>query len=199
MKFRIIMNKLNFLWHLNNLEEKSLANEIFQVQRDAKMPGLVRECCEWIEILELPDLFKENITKAQWKNRVRKAIEKYNEDDLRKKMKAFSKLKNSEMIKEHCQTKPYVKNLSVTNARHIFKKRASMTQYVKMNYMSEVRYLKNLWRCDSCQTNIDTMNHVLWCPSYSELRSGKDLHDDQDVANYLHDVMLIRSKLDIQK
>ena len=55
------------------------------------------------------------------------------------------------------------------------------------------------WRCDSCQTNIDTMNHVLWCPSYSELRSGKDLHDDQDVANYLHDVMLIRSKLDIQK
>ena len=65
--------------------------------------------------------------------------------------------------------------------------------------MSEVRYLKNLWRCDSCQTNIDTMNHVLWCPSYSELRSGKDLHDDQDVANYLHDVMLIRSKLDIQK
>jgi hypothetical protein len=74
-----------------------------------------------------------------------------------------------------------------------------MTQYVKMNFMSEIRYMKDVWRCDSCQTSIDSMNHVLWCPSYRELRVGKHLDDNSDVATYLHDVMLIRSKLDIQK
>ena len=55
-----------------------------------------------------------------------------------------------------------------------------MTQYVKMNYMSEIQYMKDLWQCDSCQTR-------------------PDLNDDLDMATYLHDVMLIRSKLDIQK
>ena len=75
----------------------------------------------------------------------------------------------------------------------------SMTRLVKMNYMSELRYIKDLWMCDSCQTKIDSMKHVLWCPSYSELRAGKNMDDDHDLARYLHDVMLIRSKLDIQK
>ena len=72
-----------------------------------------------------------------------------------------------------------------------------MTQYVKMNYMSEIRYMNDLWQCDRCQTTIDSMNHVIWCPSYRELRVGKDVSND--LATYLHDVMLIRSKLDIQK
>ena len=103
------------------------------------------------------------------------------------------------MIQEECTIKPYVKNLTVTNARHVFKKRTSMTQYVKMNYMNETRYMKDLWKCDSCQTSIDSMSHVLWCPSYSELRTGKDMKNDQDMATYLHNVMLIRRKLEIQK
>jgi hypothetical protein len=116
-------------------------------------------------------------------------------------MKTSSKLRSSEMIEEKCEIKPYIKNLSVNNARHIFKKRSSssMTQYVKMNFMSEIRFMKDLWRCDSCQKSIDNMNHVLWCPSYSEMRAGKDLDNDTDMASYLHDVMLIRSKLEIQR
>ena len=40
---------------------------------------------------------------------------------------------------------------------------------------------------------------VIWCPSYRELRVGKNLNDDLDLTTYLHDVMLIRNKLDIQK
>ena len=42
------------------------------------------------------------------------------------------------------------------------------------------------------------MSHVLWCPSYVELRKDKDMNDDLDLARYLHDVMMIRSKLNIQ-
>ena len=197
IKFRIIMKKLNFLWHLFNLDEGSLAKEVFNAQKQFKLPGLVEECSDWIKILKLPDLYTGNLSKTQWKTQVRKAILRHNEDDLRAKMKTSSKLRSSKMIKEKCDVKPYVKNMSVNNARHIFKKRTSMTQYVKMNFMGEIKYMKDLWRCDSCQTKIDNMNHVLCFPSYIELRAGKDMDNDSDMASYLHDVMLIRSKLDI--
>ena len=68
-----------------------------------------------------------------------------------------------------------------------------------MNYMSELKYVKDSWLCDSCQTSIDSMNHVMWCPSYRELRVDRNMDDDNDVARYLHDVMVIRSKLDLQR
>ena len=65
--------------------------------------------------------------------------------------------------------------------------------------MSDLRYVKSMWLCDSCQKSIDSMNHVLWCESYRKLREGKDLKDDKDLASYLHDVFRIRSKLEIDR
>jgi hypothetical protein len=127
-EFRIVLKKLNFLWHLNNLDEGTLAKEIFQAQKEQKLPGLVQECLDWIAILKLPNLLREKITKPQWKKQVREAITKHNEGDLRAKMNTSSKLKKSDMINEKCELKPYVKNLSVNDARHIFKKWASMTR-----------------------------------------------------------------------
>ena len=114
MKFRIISKKLNFLWHLKNLEDSSLANEIFCAQRDADMPGLVKECYELMDNLKLPNILQESISQIQWKSMVKKAIIKANEDELRRKMMSSSKLRTSDMIQEECITKPYVKNLTVT-------------------------------------------------------------------------------------
>ena len=199
MRYRIAQKKLTFIWHLQNLNDDSLAKEIFQAQRLQNLPGLVKECDEWMAELKLPSVYENKYSKCQWKRMVKSAIYKENEKDLKTKMKEMEKLKESDMIKEKCETKPYIKNLSVTDAINIFKKRASMTRLVKMNYMSELRYIKDLWMCDSCQTKIDSMKHVLWCPSYSELRAGKNMDDDHDLARYLHDVMLTRSKLNIQK
>ena len=199
MKYRIAMKKLNFIWHLQNLDDDSLTKEIFQAQKLQNLPGLVKECDDWITILKLPNVYEDKISKLQWKKMVKNAIVKENENDLKMKMMHLEKLKNSDMIKENCEAKPYIRNLSVNDARTIFKKRASMTRYVKMNYMSELKYVRDLWLCDSCQTKIDSMNHVLWCPSYRELRIDKNMDDDLDMARYLHDVMLIRSKHDLQK
>jgi hypothetical protein len=199
MRYRVIQAKLIFLWHLDNLEDGTLAKDILEVQKTQHLPGLVQECLEWINILKLPNVLEERITKPQWKIIVKKAILKENEDDLRKKIMKMEKLKNVDMVKGKCERKDYVKNLSVNDARNIFLKNTCMTRYVKMNYMSEFKYVKELWQCDSCQRNIDSMNHVLWCPSYRELRENRNLDDDKDLARYLHDVMAIRSKLNIQK
>ena len=199
MRYRVIQTKLIFLWHLDNLEDGTLAKDILEVQKSQHLPGLVQECLEWINILKLPNVLEQRITKTQWKNLVKKAILKKNEDDLRKKIMKMEKLKNGDMVKEKCERKDYVKSLSVNDARNIFLKNTCMTRYVKMNYMSDFKYVKELWQCDSCQRNIDSMNHVMWCPSYRELRENRNLDDDKDLARDLHDVMAIRSKLNIQK
>ena len=199
MRYRVIQTKLIFLWHLDNLEDGTLAKDILEVQKSQHLPGLVQECLEWLKILKLPNVLEQRITKTQWKNLVKKAILKKNEDDLRKKIMKMEKLKNGDMVKEKCERKDYVKSLSVNDARNIFLKNTCMTRYVKMNYMSDFKYVKELWQCDSCQRNIDSMNHVMWCPSYRELRENRNLDDDKDLARYLHDVMAIRSKLNIQK
>ena len=197
MKFRIILKKLQFMWHLINLEEGALAKEIFSVQKTQNMPGLAQECTEWIEEFNLPNIFKDKITKSQWNKIVKARVMDENEKDLKSRIMSSEKLKKSELAQEKFGTKPYIKDLTVHDARAIFKKRSSMMQYVKMNYMSDVRNVRTAWLCDSCQTSVDSMGHVLWCPSYKELRTEKNLDSDKDLANYLHDVFKIRSKLEI--
>ena len=112
-------------------------------------------------------------------------------------MLSYDKLKKSELIGEHFGVQPYVKELNVHSARIIFKKRTSMTRYVKLNYSNDPRNVRSSWRCDSCQSSVDSMAHVLRCPSYAKLRENKDLGSNQDLANYIHDVLKIRSKLEI--
>ena len=67
MKLRIEQKKLEFLWHLLNLDEGTLAREIFNVQITHSMPGLVSECKGLIKELALPDIFNEKLLKTQWK------------------------------------------------------------------------------------------------------------------------------------
>ena len=56
-----------------------------------------------------------------------------------------------------------------------------------------------LWRCSSCQTRIETQDHVLFCPSYAQLREGRSLESDKDLTDYLMKVLIIREKLNIIK
>ena len=61
-----------------------------------------------------------------------------NEKDLRIKMLRYEKLRNSDLISEEFGTKQYVKNLTVHNARIIFKKRVSMMQLNGQALISDV-------------------------------------------------------------
>ena len=70
---------------------------------------------------------------------------------------------------------------------------------VKFNYNSDLANTASLWRCKSCQTSIDTQNHIMWCPSYSELREGKNIDNDKDLIEYVRKVMIIRDRLKLTK
>ena len=49
--------------------------------------------------------------------------------------------------------------------------------------------------CEACDTSCaESQVHVMTCPGYSELRVGKDMSRNQDLATYFRDVLLLREK-----
>ena len=107
IKYRIQERKLNFIHHLINLPDGSLAGDILRVQVQLGLPGLGSDVREILRDLQLPDIFRlQNISKAAWKNIVREAIKKRNSEDISDMLKISSKLKGPEIACEPIQRKP---------------------------------------------------------------------------------------------
>ena len=70
MEERIDQRKLNLLFHLKNLETSSLANGIYNLQREYNFPGLVEECRVLLSKYNLQNIIDEEsrISKLQWKS-----------------------------------------------------------------------------------------------------------------------------------
>ena len=102
------------------------------------------------------------------------------------------------MQSKNFKTKEYLREMDMNKARINFKIRTEMLNF-KFNYKSDPKNSACLWNCDSCQSAIETQDHILWCPSYSELREGKNLKSDKDIIEYFDKVLKIRDKLKITK
>ena len=132
------------------------------------------------------------VTKPQINN----ACKSDNEREIKAKMKESSKMKDK--TEEEFGRKSYMDNKTIVESRMMFKIRSKMTD-CKMNYPSDPRNKRDLWMCDSCQSEIDTQSHVLHCPAYAKLRQDRDLNNDSDICKYFVEVMRIRSKLGLTK
>ena len=67
----------------------------------------------------------------------------------------------------------------------------------KFNFSA--KYEKELWRCDSCLSAIETQSHLMFCPAYASLRVGKDLKNDDHIIDYMQGIMDVRTKLNLRK
>ena len=90
------------------------------------------------------------------------------------------------------------KNYKLEDARLNFKYRTKMMEF-KFNYKNDKINCSELWNCDSCQSAIETQDHILWCPAYTSLRVDKSLDNDEDLIKYFTQVMKIREKLKLKK
>ena len=54
-------------------------------------------------------------------------------------------------------------------------------------------YAADLWACSGCGA-VDTFLHLKWCPTYAEMREGKDLNEDKDLVAYITSVMRAREE-----
>ena len=135
--------------------------------------------------LELPNIPTNNVSNLDIDQAIHKKLEK----DLKSKMPSLSKLKDN--VFESFERKAYIENKNVLEARAMFKFRTKMFN-CKMNYKNDSKFKRDLWRCDSCQREVDTQTHVLSCPAYRSLREDKDMNNFEDLAKYLAQVLKIR-------
>ena len=129
---------------------------------------------------------------------VKEALTNEIENDLLTSTDKLKKIKDGPMKKEFFEKQPYIKDMTLNDARLNFKIRTHMLD-VKFNYKNDPKFSSELWRCDSCQTCIESQDHVLWCPAYRELREDKNISNDKDLIEYMKKVLQIRDKLKITK
>ena len=72
MKYRIWTSKLIFVNTLKNIQDGTLAKEIFDEQVNRGWPGLAKEATKICQDLELPNIIKERIGKRKWESMVKK-------------------------------------------------------------------------------------------------------------------------------
>ena len=170
MENKIIEKKLGLMFHIKSLDDTTLAKQIYNEQVKNSWPGLTQEVNELCENMNIPNIIKseENMTKYTWKKLVKKAVITKNTSELKEKITSYSKL--DELKGEtRCEIKPYMKELTMKDARLKFRLRSKMFN-CKMNHSSDPKKTQSLWKCDSCMINIDTQSHILWCPKLKILK-----------------------------
>ena len=137
-----------------------------------------------------------NISKNEWKCILRKESKQQNGKLLTELVNKSSKL---EVMKyESFEEKKYLTEMTMYDCRIHFLLRSRMFK-CKMNFLNDPKFKTDMWRCDSCEKCIDSQSHILYCPSYKQLREGKSLSSDQDIVDYFKEVLRIRTKLNIDK
>ena len=182
-----------FLHYLINLDKSSLANEIFTTQKEYNLPGFVKEGRDLLAKFSLPNIIDDDIAfSKQRKQLVKKAVYGNYEKDLKSKISRSSKLKNGPMSTENFEMKTYITDMTLTDARTLFRIRSNMTN-VRMNQVSDSKNAKVLWKCNEC-SNIDTQSHILWCPYFASIRDGKSMDNGSDLVDYFKEVFKIREE-----
>ena len=159
------------------------------------LPYIAKEAQQFSENIGIPDITKvreKELSKAQWKRRIKEAVEKKNEKELKERIMKLEKLE--QMKEEKYEQKDYLKVLTMEEARTFFRLRSRVFK-CKMNQSSERRNRESLWKCSGCGC-VDSQSHIIHCVAYQDLRTGKNLDSDQDVARYFKEVLRIREKLD---
>ena len=97
MEWRILKKKLLFLHHVSSLPDSALAKEIYNVQVQLALPGLVQECQEFLVKCQITDV--TIYSKSQWKTLVKSKIRECNKSDILQhcKTQGYKKLNYEEM------------------------------------------------------------------------------------------------------
>ena len=85
---------------------------------------------------------------------------------------------------------------TLENVKTLFRFRVDLTE-CKGNFKQKYKNEKLL--CDSCESTIDETTHILHCPAYKFPRENRELNNDTHLAEYVREVMEIRTKLRLNR
>ena len=147
------------------------------------MPGLVRECEEFLEDLQIhedPSCFSNSM----WKKRISTAIHLKNKKELLLMLDSYRKLDKEKIREEVYGQKSYLKSMKMDSARTFFSARASMLSTVKANFKGDAKFAADNYMCE-CREHVDTQADLLNCRLYERHREGLDLlNNDHHLVKY---------------
>ena len=189
---KIMERKLLFLFHLINLDQNTLGYEVLDSQRRFEMPGLWQECLEYLRELDISIEELEELSKFQFKSRVREATREKNRRDLLRWIEPYKKLNVIDLSKEKFETKPYFFELSLSKARTKFSIDIQMLKTVKSHFPLDKTNEEALWKCGQC-SRVDSIRHLMRCPFFSDIRANKNLHTNiEDMVTYFQEIVTYR-------
>ena len=194
MKLRIYKEKLSMILHLKDLEEKSLASQIYKEQVAKGWPGLAKEAKEICGELNIEDVNSTNMTKSEFKRLMKGALDTRNEAILKEQAKNKQKCYN--IMKEDYGKKEYMNEKKIEEVRMIFKTRVGLLPFAG-NFSHDKRFAKSNWLC-RCGMK-ETESHISsgTCQIYGDIWQARgDLRNDEDLVKFFSAVLERRSLLE---
>ena len=179
--------------HIRQLDEDSLASQIYKEQKRENWPGLVRETEYICKQLSIEDCNTTRIGKLKYKQMSISACHNLNEKWLRNKAKG-----KCERIKyELYEKKSYINNTNIYKLRQQFRTRYGLQPFAG-NYSGNKIYAKSNWLC-KCQEAREEELHIMSgrCKVYGDLpQMFGDLSNDENLVNPFTEVLARRDYLD---
>ena len=180
--------------HVHSHDEgTNLSKQILSEQMKNNWPGTSQTALAICQELSIDGIFDSNITKNQFKLKVKEACQKANDAELLSIIAGYKKM--SAIRDELRKGNSYFYSETLQNVRILFRFRVELYES-KMNFKNKYR---GNYLCDSCESESDVSTHVLYCPAYSALRENKSLNNDRHLAEYLHKVLEIRTTIGINR
>ena len=186
MKHRVEREKLMLVHHLKQMEEGSLARQVYDEQIKNNWPGLATEARVICARLRLEDVNRTECSKLEYKAMILKACRREDEVWMRDEMEG--KTKTKDLVTESCLIKDYFGIKSLTKTQEIFRIRTNMND-LKGNFKNMYKNTPGGVSCKACGFENEVNSHVLKCVEYADLRQGKDLSNNADLVKYFRDVM----------
>ena len=186
MKHRVEREKLMLVHHLKQMEEGSLARQVYDEQIRNNWPGLAEEARTICARLRLEDVNRTECSKNEFKEMILKAVRREDEVWMRDEMEG--KTKTKDLVTGSCLIKDYFSCKSLTKTREIFRIRTNMND-LKGNFKNRYKNTPGEVSCEACGLEDEVNSHIIKCVEYADLRQGKDLSNNGNLVMYFRDVM----------
>ena len=142
----ILQRKLNFIFHVANLESGSVARDIYEVQK-RQSTGLYKETKEHVDKLGITCL--HSISKYRFRALTKKYIFEKNKSDLINMARNYKKIDLEEFQKDSFTRKEYFNSLNLNDIRYKCRIEMQMLPTIRKNQPSKYRKRNMSLSCPS--------------------------------------------------
>ena len=193
MQLRVWKEQIMLVMHIRNLDETSIANQIYKEQKEKQFPGLALETKIICQNLHIEDCNKTLLNKTKYSQIVTRALHIKNEQMLR--LLAHGKCER--INREEYGKKEYISSKDIQSVRQHYRTRFGLQNFAG-NYSNDNRFAKTSWLC-RCLESRENEPHLTSgkCKVFGDLneRFG-DLTDDENLVRFFQEVLARRDLLD---